>query len=368
VVGRILLIRLRQIGDVVFTTPAIRALHERYPQAQITYVVEPAAAPVVDGNPFINELVVAPNLRGLKGLRSDWTLGRRLRKQRFDLVIDFHGGPRASLLTWLSGAPVRIGYQVIGRAWVYTVRVNRPRQLRPRHSVENQWDLLAALGIAPPTPDRNPIEIPVNPHAAQALGERLSAAGVGDDDEVIVMHVSAGNPFRRWPGESFTATAAALVRGIERRRLIVTSGPSDAEAAKQVIDDARARLTPPERSRIVDCGEISLAELRALADRAAAYIGGDSGPMHVVSASTVPIVGLYGPTLPARSAPWRPSPCSSAALEVNDLPCRPCDQRVCLPGDFRCLTRIGPDRVVGATTTVIAARSKSRGDDGRSKM
>src|SRR5438552_15550803 len=109
---RILLVRLREIGDVVFTTPAIRALRERFPSAHLTYVVEPAAAPVVQHNPHLDEVIVAPREGGIGGLAADLALGRRLRGARFDLAIDFHGGPRASLLTWLSGAPPRIGYDI----------------------------------------------------------------------------------------------------------------------------------------------------------------------------------------------------------------------------------------------------------------
>jgi len=94
---RILLIRLRQIGDVVFTTPAVHALRRRFPDAHLTYVVEPAAAPIVVNNPHLNEVIVAPRAQGLRGLLSDLALARRLRTQRYDLAIDFHGGPRASL-------------------------------------------------------------------------------------------------------------------------------------------------------------------------------------------------------------------------------------------------------------------------------
>src|SRR5690242_20619951 len=104
---RILLVRLRQIGDVVFTTPAVRALRERFPAAHISYLVEPAAAPIVALNRHIDEVIVAPRAAGLRGFAADLTLGRRLRRAAYDLAVDFHGGPRASLLTWLSGAPER---------------------------------------------------------------------------------------------------------------------------------------------------------------------------------------------------------------------------------------------------------------------
>ena len=95
---RILLIRLREIGDVVFTTPAIRGLRHQFPDAHITYVVEPLAAPVVVNNPLLDEVLVVPRRLGAAGLGADLALVRRLRARRYDIAIDFHGGPRSSIL------------------------------------------------------------------------------------------------------------------------------------------------------------------------------------------------------------------------------------------------------------------------------
>jgi lipopolysaccharide heptosyltransferase II len=345
---RILLVRLREIGDVVFTTPAIAALRTRFPGAHLTYIVEPAAAPIVAGNPNLNDIIVAPRRRGVGGLVHDLALGRRLRARRYDLAIDFHGGPRAALLTWLSGAPVRIGYEITGRTWMYTHRIARPRALRPRHSVENQWDLLAPLDIAPPDRAQYPMAMPLDPDVAVRVTDRLSRAGVTDRDRLVVIHVSAGNPFRRWPLAYFVDLIAALAEDDERRRIVITSGPSEQDAAARVITDARARLGSARAQQVLSCGELSLAELRALLERAALYVGGDSGPLHVAATTTVPIVGLYGPTLPARSAPWRDPRYATESVDAGDLPCRPCDQRICAPGDFRCLTLIAPARVLDA--------------------
>jgi len=350
---RILLVRLREIGDVVFTTPAVRAIRERFPSAHLTYVVEPAAAPVVANNPNIDEVIVAPRGGGLAGVRAELALFRRLRARAHDVAIDFHGGPRASLLTWLSGAPIRIGYDVVGRGWMYTRRIARGRALRPRHSVENQWDLLAALDVPAPSREAFPVEMTVDPTAAAAVADRLAGVGVGDAHRLIVIHVSAGNPFRRWPIASFAAVAAGLASRDARRRVVVTSGPSERDAADRVIAHARAQLADEDRPRVLACGEFSLDELRALADRAALYIGGDSGPMHIAATSRVPIVGLYGPTLPARSAPWRAGDSPAESVEAGDLPCRPCNQRTCAPGDFRCLTSIRPQQAIEAAERAL---------------
>ena len=341
----ILLVRLRSIGDVVFTTPAIRAVRRHYPDARIAYIVEEESAPVVRHNPHLDEVIVARSPRARGRLRADIALSRRLRRERYDLAIDFHGGPRSSLLTWLSGAPTRIGYEVAGRSWMYTIRVPRPRVLRPRHSVVSQWDVLLPLGITPPDPEIDSTEMPSDPAATSAVGDRLARAGIDAANPVIVVHVSAGTPFRRWPSASFVELVCRLASADANRRIILTSGPSDADAAAAIARDARARLSGNERAAVVECGEFDLSELRALIDRAALYIGGDSGPLHIAGTTGVPIVGLYGPTLPVRSQPFRGAQYISAAADVPDLPCRPCDQRRCEPGDFRCLTGISAEMV-----------------------
>jgi lipopolysaccharide heptosyltransferase II len=356
---KILLVRLRQIGDVVLTTPAVAALRRRFPDAHLTYLVEPPAAAIVVGNPHLTEVVVVPRSRGLAGLLTDLRLARRLKREAYDVAIDFHGGPRASLLTLLCGARRRIGYDVVGRSWMYTDVIHRPRSLRRRHSVENQWDLLRVLDIPGPTRVENPIEIPLDGEAARRIDERLAAAGVGHDVDIAVVHVSASSPFRRWPLASFVTTVTALAAH-SGCRIIVTSGPADRMAAQDIVDQAR-RMLPPDRQHLVlDCGDFSLAELRALLERSAVYIGGDSGPLHVAAATQVPIVAIFGPTPSERSSPWRDPAFGSESIEIDGLPCRPCDQRVCEPGDFRCLTRIEAPRVIGAAERLLAISRRPR--------
>ena len=355
----ILLIRLRLIGDVVFTTPAIRALRDRYPDARLLYVVESAAAPVVAHNPHLSRVLAVPHTRGWRRLRDDVRLARQLRAEHCDLVIDFHGGPRSAWLAFASGAPRRVGYDIKGRAWMYTDVVHRPRGLHPRHSVENQWDLLAAVDAAfacGANPTAHRVEMSAPPEAHASVSARLAHHGLGLDpgapERLIVLHVSAGNPFRRWPEQAFADVAAGLVRQSPDRRVLVTAGPSDREAVRRVLATAR-ECAGAAAAQIIDAGDLSLADLRAVLDRSALYIGGDSGPLHIASTSDVPIVGLYGPTLAERSAPWRPPHFATASVDAGELPCRPCDQRVCAPGDFRCLTSIEAGTVLRAAERLL---------------
>jgi lipopolysaccharide heptosyltransferase II len=358
----ILLIRLRLVGDVVFTTPAIRALRRRFPDARLTYLVERGAAPVVAGNPDLDEVIVLDRTGGVRRLIDDLRLARQLRRRRFDVAIDFHGGPRSSWLAWVSGAPRRGGYNITSRSWMYTDRVSRPRELRPRHSVSNQSDLLAPLGIPPLHPVTDPVEMPESADARQQVDALLTAARVPPDAELIVIHVSAGNPFRRWPPEAFARLTAALARGSSRRRIVLTSGPSESGAAAEIAGRARASLDPSTWGRILMTEELGLAALRVLVARAALFVGGDSGPLHIAGTTETPIVAIYGPTLPARSHPWRDPRFVSEAVEPGPLPCRPCDQRACIPGDFRCLTQTTAEQVTSAAERALARAHELRQD------
>ena len=368
---KILLIRLRLIGDVVFTTPIPRALKRRWPDATVAYLVEEAAAPVLAMNPFIDDLIVVKRRRGLRRIVDDVRLAARLRRSGYDVVLDLHGGPRSSWLTLATGARERIGYAVRGRSWMYTTTVARPRELRPRHSVVNQWELLQAVaagdfrlkaeatklgwtdaGWPAADPARDGVEMPVDPAADARIERRLRDAGITADDQVIVAHVSAGNPFRRWPEAAFVALLSTLAGADDRRRIIVSSGPSDREAAGRITAAARNRLGAAS-NRIVEIGEFDLSELRALIGRSRVFIGGDTGPLHIAATTRTPVVGLYGPTLPARSAPWRDPAVPVWSLEVTGLACRPCEQRFCVPGDFRCLTSLRPEDVITAAEQAL---------------
>lgn len=352
---RILLIRLRLVGDVVFTTPAIGALRARLPGVRLTYLVERAAAPVVRHHPDLDTVWEIEKTRGVARMRDDAALAWQVRRAGFDVVLDFHGGPRAGWLTWASRAPIRVGYTIKGRSWIYTHPVSRARGFTARHSVENQWDLLGAWlpDIGAPTRAGQPVVMHEDPAAVERIERRMAAAGlVPGLVTTIVVHVSAGNPFRRWPLEHFVSFVSEVSAADPTRRIILTSGPSEEAAAGRVAQVARARLGP-RATQVVPFGETTLAELRALIARAALFVGGDSGPLHVAATTGTPVVAIFGPTLAARSAPWRPEWLVTESLEPGPLACRPCDQRRCEPGDFRCLAGTGPDAAVRAAERAL---------------
>jgi ADP-heptose:LPS heptosyltransferase len=236
---------------------------------------------------------------------------------------------------------------------MYTHVIPRPDGLRPRHAVANQWDLLEPLGVGACDPARDAVEMAHDPGAAARLDRRLVQAGIGPSHRLIVVHVSAGNPFRRWPAEAFAALILELARRDQARRFMIVSGPSDADGARGVAEQVGQRLGGSASPAVY--GEFDLQELRALVTRAAVYIGGDTGPLHIAATTETPIVAVLGPTLAERSMPWRNPRWHTEAVDAGALPCRPCHQRTCVPGDFRCLTGITPERVAAAAERALAS-------------
>jgi ADP-heptose:LPS heptosyltransferase len=309
---------------------------------------------VVLRNPHLNEVIVAPLGRGLHRWRDDLGLARRLRRERFDVAVDFHGGPRSSWLALASGAPTRIGYTVKGRSWMYTQRVFRPRGHRLRHSVENQWDLVDALlpGVGRPTRQRDFVEMSDDDGARRDVARRLARAGIRTSHQLLVIHVGAGNEYRRWPEAAFVETVASLLAANPNRRVILTTGEAQAETCTRILALARRRPEVGEGAVDAWC-DLGLTELRTLVEQSALFIGGDSGPAHLAATTRTPMVVIYGPTLPDVWGPWRDPSLITELVDIGELPCRPCDQRVCAPGDFRCLRTLAPSTVVAAAERAL---------------
>jgi len=300
-------VRLGALGDVLRTLPAVSSLRAGYPGAHIAWLVEPRAASAVQGQPWVDEVIVFPRpalvelLRGFvwgAAWREFAAFARGLRSRRFELVVDFHSLARSALLARLSGAPRRVGYaRPFGRELSYWLATDRARLAPPRMSrFERNAALVRYLGLeAPPSP--TPLR--VDP-AARARAEAELAGG----PRPLALHpgTSDATPHKRWSVEGFALLAGALheERGIPS---VVTWGPArdDRRAAEAVVAAAggAARLAPPTPE---------LGDLAALLAACRLYVGGDSGPMHAASLVGTPVVQILGPTDPIENAPWPGTP------------------------------------------------------------
>ena len=314
------------------TTPAVAALKRALPLASLTYVVEEPYHRLVGGNPDIDEIIPIPPHQSILSFPG---FIRRVRREKYDLVIDFHGGPRASRIAWLSRARLKVGYELKHKGFIYDIRVPRHREGAPVHSVENHLNLVRAAGIEVHEPWPR-LKFPA---AGKEETERIDKLWVDRGlagAKVVVLHVGAGNAFRDWGRQKLGGLAGRLA-GLLGVRVILVGSALDAPRAEEI------RKTSP-KSVLSLAGELNLAELREVIGRAALFIGPDSGPMHIAATTLTPIVALFGPTLPANFSPWQ----ARATLLEKPLDCRPCKQRKCRTEDFRCLELITVDEVLKA--------------------
>jgi len=330
--NKILLIRLRRIGDVVMTTPAVAALRRALPLASLSYIVEEPLRRLVEGNPDLNRVMAVPPAQSTAAF-----LGfiREIRREKYDAVLDFHGGPRAAWMAWLSGAKFKVGYELKYKSVFYDIRVPRSRPEGRIHSVESHFNLIRALGIQIEEPLPPLFLPPARTEEKEKIDQFWRANGLSAA-MVTILHVGAGNEFRDWGTESLTALAGQLI-GHAGVKVVLVGAVGDGKRAERIREKA-------PRSILSLVGQINLSELGEVIGRAALFVGPDSGPMHIAATTRTPIVALFGPTLPANFSPWK----AEATLIEKDLDCRPCKQRRCLTDDFRCIRTITPDEVLAA--------------------
>jgi len=329
--GRILIIKPSAIGDVVHTLPFLNLLRRRYPKAHIAWLVTPACAGLIDGHPQLDEVILFDRRQyGLAWRHPLAALNfvgflRRLRRERFDLVIDLQGLFRSAFFAFETRAPVRVGFsnaREFAPAF-YTHRV--PVHTMEQHAIERYLAVAEAIDCG-----RSPVEFhfPTKDEDRARVRELLTA---NRDPHVAngyaVLLPGTNWPTKRWPAGHFAALVPILR---ERFHLptIVAGSPSEVELCSQI--PAELDLT----------GKTTLRQLVALLEGAALVIANDSGPMHIAAALGRPLVTLFGPTNPTRTGPYdRPE----TVLRL-DIPCSPCYSRRC--SHQSCLQWLTPEHVL----------------------
>jgi heptosyltransferase-1 len=313
------------------TTPAIAALKRALPQAQIDYVVEEPFRRLVEGLPQLNRLIVIP--AGQK-MGDSLCLFRQIRKEKYDVLIDFHGGPRASLIAFIARAGVKIGYKLKYKSFVYDIRLPRGPKTGHYHGVESHLSLVKALGVEVlPAP---PLALPPARIEEREKIDKFWRQNNLQEKMVVILHIGAGNEYRDW-GEENLASLALMLAGRPGTRVVLAGASQDEKRAKRLM-----RMSNIPLLSLV--GKVNLIELRELIGRASLFAGPDSGPMHVAAATSTPIVAVFGPTIPVNFGPWK----AEATLVERHLECRPCRQKRCITKDFRCLRGITPSDVFSA--------------------
>jgi len=328
---RLLCVRFSSIGDVLLTTPLLRALKRRHPEAEIFFVTKRAMAPLVMENPNLMQVIaLGPGERITD-------LARRLRALGATYGLDLHGNLRSTALRWLVPSCRWSGYskRKIARTLLISTKINVYGTHVP--VPERYFEAARALDLAP---DGKPPEFFLAPAARERTARWLSDRGL-DGRPFAALAPGAAHATKRWPIHHWQALAERLQR--MNYAVVALGGPEDRELASNLGS-----------SVINAAGEFSLQETGACLARAAVLVSGDTGVMHMATGVGTRVVALFGPTV----EPFGFFPYSSRATVVEgDLACRPCSAmgtQHCPLGHHRCLRDIMPDHVAAAVQRLVA--------------
>lgn len=338
---RVLVIRHRAAGDLLLTTPALRALREGIPGTCIDVLAAKGMGALLEGNPDVDRVLTFDR----RSLASQALLYARLARGGYSMAIDLVSNPRSAFLAALTRARVRAGFDIPGRAWAYTVRA--PREPigpggRPalRYAPEAALDLVRALGV----PSRGlDLRFRVSTAARASIAAWLESAAPAIEGKPLVVCLPTGSwPAKTWIPERFAAVMDSLAA---EAAPVWIWGPGEREAVEAV----RARMRRPS----LVAPPTGWQELGALLQRSALFVGNDSGPKHLAVALGTPTVTIFGPTHPAT---WHPPAGPHAAVEATGLECLHCNENRCpLPGDrhMRCMRDVTAERVAGAARALL---------------
>ena len=321
-VHKVLVIKLRAVGDVLLSTVVTKNLRLAFPDAQIDYLTEPSSVDVLSGNPFLNHIHVHDRLK-MTGVR----LVRLIRHQRYDLVIDLFGNPRTALITRLSGARYRVGYRFRGRTYAYNI-MTEPRGAAV-HNTQFNLDALEAIGVA--IQDRN-IYFQFAPEDEAYVSEVLSRSGVSRQF-LVGVNTGGGWYTKRWGLDRYAELADRLV-DTYRATIVLTWGPGQLPEVEKIRSLMKHKpFIPPATS---------LKQLGALLKHCRCVISNDSGPMHIAAAVGTPVLGIYGPTSPVLQGPFGDK---HVTVTKEGLDCLGCNYTKC-PIGHPCMLELSVDVVM----------------------
>ncbi len=319
---KILLIKLSAIGDVVQTLPALEAIKNVYPAAEITWIVEEAAAGLLEGHPLIDRLLVSRRKSWIammkkpetfaSGVRNMIQFFTDLRSERYDIAVDFQGLLKSGILIGLARADRKIGFDKTRELSYLFLGERLPQYDIEKHALERYLDVARYLGARDPKPT---CTLPIAPEV-EALRSRLAALNP-EKRRIVVVNPVARWKTKLWPERNFAELADRLVSG-SNALVLFTGSPGDSVVVSRIIGQMKQKA-------LNWAGETSLKELAALAALSDLFVTTDTGPMHLAAAAGARVVSLFGPT-----APWRTGPYGQLERVVRTgADCSPCFSRTC---------------------------------------
>jgi heptosyltransferase-3 len=341
-VQRVLVIRLRSIGDTVLSTPSLFALRRFLPDTQIDVLLEDWVAPVLDGSDLVDNVIQIG-----KGSAARIGTALRLRKIKYDVVFNLHGGTTSTFLTRFTGARHRIGYRNYQYSSLYTDLLSSSADFwneERTHSAEQQLALLGFAGV--PVSDRPRSLLNVVPAAANDVDKLLSDHGIREDKFALI-HPSTAFATKQWSSKNFARVAEYLAAaGITR---VAVASRSEAETLAEVVENSRVPIHSFD--------DLTLPQITALASKAELFIGNDSGIAHIAAAVGTPTVVIFGSSNRDHWRPWTDAP---KEIVYERFDCQPCAGYRCeVYGEPRCIQAVTAENVIAAVGRVMKKRGHS---------
>ena len=337
-VRRILIVRLRSIGDTVLATPSLFALRRFVPQAKIDILLEDWVAPVLDGSDLVDHVITIPRHSNAARAR----VARELHRTNYDVVYNLHGGTTATFLTRATGAKHRVGFANYQYSRLHNHVAPSPLAIWQRptlHSAEQQLALIGWTGV--PVTDRPATKLAVTVKAAASISQKLSNNGVDENESIALIHPAAAFATKQWATENFAQVVEAVAaRGFTP---VAVVAPNE----KPVLQS----LKKYSSSRVVGFDNLSLPEITALAARAKLFVGNDSGIAHIAATVGALCVVVFGSSNIAHWRPWTTKPNEIVREEMS---CQPCHGYFCAEFEKpECILRVPIDRVIAAIDRVL---------------
>lgn len=355
----ILIVKMSALGDVVHTMPALTALRRAYPSAYISWVVEPAAAPLILGHPALDRVLVWPRHDFAGALRSGrliralgmvYRFIRELRSVRYNMVFDFQGLLKSSAWVVAAKGDRKIGF---GRGMhrsegSYLFLNERVRAVSMEiHALDRGLMLLEAAGIPPAS---LVYDLPVTTEARRRARHILQEAGIHPGEPYVAIHPMPRWPTKQWFPDRFAAVADALLE--QGFKVVFTGAWDDAHCLDEIFISLR-------REPVRLDGKLDLKSLSAVFEQARLLVSTDTGPMHIAAAMDTPVVAVFGPTAPNRTGPYG----SRHRVVRSGIACSPCFSRSCMSSaseEMACMKGVEAGQVIRAVFELLKEDNPAR--------
>lgn len=347
---QILVIQTAFIGDVVLTTPMLAALKKTMPDSKVTVLVKPEASSILSDHDAVDEVLVIDkkNEHRFSGMLN---LARIIREKQFDILLCPHKSHRSSILSMLSKIPVRYGYKESAFSFAFNRKLERPMDRPEIHRLLQflKDSILPEINIGETSDIPNLFETEKSRMEATSLLEEVGAT------DPILLGCSSVWPTKRWTPYGFAELALKLQKKY-RKKILLVGSKDDTEISNQVLHFVREMGADSTHTVVNVCGRTSLLGLYSLMRRSMLLVSNDSAPVHFACAAQIPVVALFGPTVP--SLGYAPIAPETTVAEIN-LDCRPCGShgsKKCPLEHFRCMRDMTADFVLEKVIEVVPER------------